>query len=123
MEITINNKKFTKDELLRLIEKSKIGAIKHINDSSNIGLRSAKKIVDNLTRNPNYYDNAVLKNKKKSFVAEKTTTPNSKNIIEKGLEEEKVGSHIIRYDNQNKKWIYILGLIFIVALLYFLKTK
>ena len=125
MDIKINDKKFLKDDLITLIAKSKLQTIIHIRNIVNIGLKDAKEIVENLEENPNYYDNSVIKIAEKEFIEGETITLDLKNTTDKNLNnrEKKVGSHIIKNENTNKKWIYVLGLIFIITLLYFLMIE
>lgn len=103
MKIKINNQEFYKSELLKLVNKSKLEAIHYIRSTSNISLKEAKEIIENLEKNPDYFDN-------------KHSESQSKNI------ERKVGSHIIKKDNKNKIWFFITLLI-LASLLYLLINK
>jgi len=122
MDIKINNKKFPKSDLIKLIARNKLQTIIHIRSVVNIGLKDAKKIVENLEENPNYYDNTVIKIAEKEFVEGETISLDVKNIGDEKLNirERKIGSHIIKNKDKNRKWIYLSGLIFIIILLYFL---
>jgi hypothetical protein len=122
MDIKINNKKFPKSDLIKLIARNKLQTIIHIRSIVNIGLKDAKKIVENLEENPNYYDNTVIKIAEKEFVEGETISHDVKNIGDEKLNirERKIGSHIIKNKDKNRKWIYLSGLIFIIILLYFL---
>jgi hypothetical protein len=122
MDIKINNKKFPKSDLIKLIARNKLQTIIHIRSIVNIGLKDAKKIVENLEENPNYYDNTVIKIAEKEFVEGETISHDVKNIGDEKLNirERKIGSHIIKNKDKNRKWIYLSGLIFIIIILYFL---
>ncbi|MDX8553080.1 hypothetical protein MK851_05495 [Tenacibaculum sp. 1B UA] len=91
MHITINNTQFNKEDLIELISKSKLKAIKHITSKTNIGLKDAHSIVENLNDNPNYYDHQVLDIAEKDFSAEETITINEEPtfIINKNLTTNK----------------------------------
>lgn len=121
MYIKINNKKFPKSDLIKLIATNKLQAIVHIRNIVNISLKDAKEIIENLENNTDYYDNSVIKIAEKEFVDEEIIamkqTTNSSNDREK-----RSSSHIIKNDNRNKKWIYVIGLIFII-ILYVLMIK
>ncbi|MDB4293519.1 hypothetical protein N9954_08940 [Maribacter sp.] len=60
MNIIINDQAVSKSELLQLIKKSKIRAVRSIRKTAHIGLKDAKDIVDKLAKNPNYYDDEVI---------------------------------------------------------------
>ncbi|AXT60371.1 hypothetical protein D1816_08405 [Aquimarina sp. AD10] len=122
MDIKINDKKFPKEDLIKLIAKSKLQTIVHIRSITNIGLKDAKEIIENLEKNPDYYDNSVIKIIEREFIeGEKITFDfkNTKRQKSKSNIEKKVNSHIIKNENSNKIWTYIIGIIFMIALLYF----
>lgn len=55
--IKINDNEFPKVKLLKLIEDNKIQAIMHVRGVLGIGLKEAKEVVENLEKNPDYYEN------------------------------------------------------------------
>ena len=121
MSIIINDQALPKAALLRLMKKSKIGAIRHLKKVAHIGLKDAKDIITNLAKNPDYYDNLVI---------EKSTTNNKadeKNISDLKNEQKDrdwavrkpiAGSHFLKANGFNK--ILVFGMIgFVILLLYF----
>ena len=121
MKIQINDKKFHTDDLIELIARNKLQAIIHIRSVTNIGLKDAKEIVENLEENPNYYNNSVLRITEREFNVKESITLDYKQTTDIKLNrDKKVGSHIIKNENPNKIWIYAIGLLVIIALIYFL---
>ena len=60
MSLIINNVVLNKEEILALIHNnSKIQAIKYVRDSTKLGLKESKDIVDNLADDPNFYDGKI----------------------------------------------------------------
>ena len=125
MEIKINDKEFSKEELIALIKKNKLQAIIHVRNIVNIGLKDAKEIVENLDSDPNYYDNVVVEKEHRFPVLGEKVGIGLRNENEEATQpvtrERKVGSHIIKTDNStNSIWIFALFIILVGTVLYFL---
>ncbi|APG65325.1 hypothetical protein LPB136_08155 [Tenacibaculum todarodis] len=122
MKIQINNKQFDKSELIKLIAKNKLQVIIHIRNVANIGLKDAKEIVENLYKNPNYYDNSVIKIAEKDFSEKESIILDRKNNTTERIlnTHKKFGSHIVKNQSIAKKWMYAIGFALIITLLYLL---
>ncbi len=60
MNITINEQRFDKGDLLTLINENQLQAIAFLRSNANIGLKDAKQIVDNLAADPDYYNGQTI---------------------------------------------------------------
>jgi len=130
----INDKEFPKEELLKLLKKSKTQAIVFIRKIVNIELKEAKVIIDNLEKDPNYYDSVNKKKRAKKIVEILEMIAEVKNVENKGIStnrdrmesspinrDKKKGSHFIKSSNPFIKgkifWIFSLILILVYFLL------
>ena len=123
MDIRINDKKISKDAFLQLIANNKLQAIIFIRNIVNIGLKDAQEIVENLEGDPNYYDNAVVRIDEKEFVVGESITLDIDNTPAEKIDDNKqskIDPFITKHKTTHRKWMYLLGLIFIIFLLYFL---
>lgn len=126
MNIIINDKSVPKTELLKLIKKSKMGAVRSVKKFSHIGLRDAKAIIDNLIKNPNHYDNLVINKPTTGFKGVGNIIADLKNAEnEQDLANRKpiAGNHFLKPNRSNK--LLVFGFIgFAILLIYFfLKDK
>lgn len=124
MNIIINDKAVSKVELLQLIKKSKLKAIKSIRKFANIGLKDAAFIVQSLVKDPDCFDNNPIK------IASRGYTDNSEenerttaNADSSNFKKPRAGTHFLKPNRSNK--LVVFGLIGFVVLLviYFLKDK
>ncbi|MDY7395166.1 ribosomal protein L7/L12 [Aureibaculum sp. 2210JD6-5] len=116
-QIIINNIVLDKAKLLRLIDKNKkIQAVKYVKDETNLGLKSCKDIVDNLSENPNYYDG-----EENTIMA--APTLKKRNVIQKNIDRETKRSHIIKNRPFDIKNAFIVFLLIVIFILVFLLTK
>jgi hypothetical protein len=127
MNIIINGKEVPKAELLLLIKKSKLRAVKRLKIFTHIGLKDAKDIIDNLVKNPNYYDGRVIEETIDGFKGDESSTTDLKNAQNEGNSTQKkpiAGSHFLKPNRSSNK-LLIFGLIgFALLLIYFfLKDK
>lgn len=126
MNIIINDKAVPKTELLQLIKKSKIRAIKRLKKYAQIGLKDAKDVVDNLAMNPNHYDNLAFE---KSTVGEKglgSIIEDLKNSQKEGDSNHRrpiAGSHFLKPKRSNKLLFFGLIGFALLIIYYFLKDS
>ena len=114
MIITINNIEINKYELLHLINSGKkLSAIKLIKVKTNMGLKSCKDVIDNLSDNPNFYDgNAYVPETDfvEAYDKPKRTKPRK-------------GSHVIKNTSNYKNYVILFLLLCIIVLVYMYYTK
>jgi hypothetical protein len=115
MKIIINSIELNKYELLHLINSGKkLSAIKLVKTKTNMGLKECKDVIDNLSDNPNFYDDNdyVLET---DFV-EAYEKP-------KRIQSRK-GSHVINSNTTNyKNYVILFLLLCIIVLVYMYYTK
>lgn len=126
MNIIINDKAVSKTELLQLIKKSKMGAVRSIKKFAHIGLNDAKVIIDNLVKNPDHYDNLIINKPTTGFKGVGhiiSDLKNAQNERESNQRKPIAGSHFLKPNRSNK--LLFFGLIgFAILLIYFfLKDK
>lgn len=126
MNIIINDKAVPKTELLQLIKKSKIRAIRRLRKYAQIGLKDAKDVVDNLAKNPNHYDNLAFETPKVDEKGLGSSIDDLKNSQKEEASSQRkpiAGSHFLKPNRSNK--LLFLGLIGFALLLiyYFIKDN
>ncbi len=60
MNITIYEQRFDKRDLLTLVNGNQLQTIAFLRNNTNIGLKDAKQIVDNLAADPDYYNGQTI---------------------------------------------------------------
>ncbi|WP_367179553.1 ribosomal protein L7/L12 [uncultured Winogradskyella sp.] len=108
--IKINDNVINKQEFLNLINnKQKIQAIKKLKETTNLGLKECKYIIDNLTMNPNYYDGQTI------------SKPTITSLKDKNkLSQRTKGSHVLSSNSSNSKTYILLILIVIITVLLYM---
>ena len=114
MKITINTIEINKYELLHLINSGKkLNAIKLVKIKTNIGLKECKDIIDNLSKNPNYYDD-------KDYISQ---TSFVEDYEKSQVKQPKRGSHIIESKSNTKNYIIAIVLLTLIVLIYLYINK
>ena len=120
MNIIINDKAVSKIELLALIKKSKLKAIKSLRKFANIGLKDAAFIVENLENDPDYFDNNPLKVTPRGY--DDDSTGNEKTIPSSdrsNFKKPRAGTHFLKPNRSNKtSFILILFIAIILFLIW-----
>lgn len=115
MKIIINNIELNKYELLHFINNGKkLNAIKLVKTKTNLGLKECKDVINNLTDDPNFYDNNAYVSKTGFIDAyEKSKKTTSRKV-----------SHIIKSNPTNyKNYVILFLLFFVVVLIYMYVSK
>lgn len=114
MIITINDIEINKYELLHLINSNKkIQAIKVVKIQTGLNLKDCKEIIDNLSKNQNFYD-------RKPFV----TKADYKDLkAQSQLSKPNKGKHVIKPSTNYKNYVILFLLICFFVLLYMYYTK
>lgn len=127
MNIIINDKEVPKAELLQLIKKSKIGAVRRVKKFTRIGLKDAKAIIDNLVKNPNYYDGVIVEKTTTGFKGVENIMSNLKNSQNESDSSQKrpiAGSHFLKPNRSNKLLVFgLIGFMLLLIYYFFLKDK
>lgn len=126
MSIIINDTTLPKDELLRLIKKSKMGAVRRIKKLTHIGLKDARAIVHNLNKNPNYYDDLVINKATTGFKGTESSIAEPQNAQNEGDFTKKrpiSGSHFLKVNRSNTPMAIALVGFALLLIYYFLKDK
>lgn len=126
MNIIINDKVVSKVELLQLIKKSKLKAIKSLRKFANIGLKDAVFIVESLDNDPNYFDDNPVKVTPSGYLENETIKEDvkiSNSTNGSNFKSPRAGTHFLKPNRSNK--LVVFGLIGFAVLLviYFLKNN
>ena len=114
MNIIINEKEVSKVELLALIKKNKLKAIKSLRKFAHIGLKDAVFIVENLKKDLNYFDTQPVKSQTSGY----DETIESTDWVDSNHKKPIAGSHFLKPNRSNKLLIFgIIGFVFF--LIYF----
>lgn len=114
--LLINGSHLDKQKLLHLIEQNqKLEAIKYIKAATRVDLESCKEIVDNLSEDPNYYDNYD------DDIAEATGIIDQRDSGHgKAKKSRRKGGHVIASSQGSSKLLLIAVIAFVMLLvLYF----
>ena len=117
MNIEINGKVFVKENLVALIKKSKLKTIAHLRSTTNISLKDAKDIVDNLEADPNYYDSTMEGEAITIGLKGAAGSDSNRN------EDRKAGPRIIKNEQANRKWLVMCAFILLGIILYFMMAN
>ncbi len=126
MYISVNNHKIDKTKILSLIQsQKKLTAIKYVREQLHIGLRESKDIVENLEKDPTYYDG---KNHVTDMIppellsdASPLNNPQFKTTIR---DHTNRSTSLIQKTKNNTKTYIIIGLVIcIIVLAYFYSIK
>ena len=126
MSILINDQSLSKEELLKLIKKSKIGAVRHIKKLTHIGLNDARGIINNIAKNPDYYDGQVINKAVTGFKGTEGSLAALENAQNDALPTKKIpilGSHFLKVNQSNTLLKIALIGFALLLLYYFLKDK
>jgi len=126
MYISINNHKIDKSNILTLIQsQKKLTAIKYVREQLHIGLRESKDIVENLEKDPTYYDgkNHVIDEIPLELLSHvnQLNNPQFKTTIR---DHTNKSTPLIQKTKNNTKTYIIIGLVIgIIVLAYFYSIK
>lgn len=115
MNITINNIEINKYELLHLINSGKkLSAIKVVKTKTRMGLKECKDVIDNLSDNPNFYDD-------NAYIPERAFVEDYEKLK---IKQPKRENHVIKSNTSNyKNYIILFLLLCIVVLIYMYYSK
>ncbi|MFS4491715.1 ribosomal protein L7/L12 [Maribacter sp. 2308TA10-17] len=119
MKIIINDIEFPKEELLKLIRESKIQAIKMVLEATNIGLKDAKDIIDDLANDPNCYDSKHIIKEKRTAIDNgkfQVSIENGTSTNSARTKGRNAGAHVLKA-NPSKRAL-IIGILFLAILLF-----
>lgn len=115
--LLINGSSLDKQKLLDLIKQDQTPeAIKYVTAATRANLKDSREIVDNLSQDPNYYDDYDDDIAKASGITQKRDLGHGKS-----LESKRKGRHVIASSQGSSKLLMLAVIVFIMALiLYFI---
>jgi len=115
--IQINGSNLDKNKLIQLIENDgKLEAIKYVKVVSRLNLKKSKEIVENLYRNPDYYDNDVVEIS--NYAKQRMETDEGTTAINRPTRK---GNHVISEGRSKSRLSIILIVAIVITLiLYFI---
>lgn len=114
MTFKINTQEFLISEILDIIQTSKLQAIVHLRSVSNIGLKDAKDVIENLEHNPKSFDGKCL-----DFPTYDDVYPENKTLMKanKPHHKRKMSKDNPFISKHNSPfWISILTFIFVIGI-------
>lgn len=123
--IVIEEKQILNKDLIEFTGQNKLEIIEQIREALNVDLKTAKKITEQLGENIDDEGRFVVDITKETVIDKEFSLGNVKNRDDKNdnKPKRKVASHIIKTNDNTKKWVYLIVLVTIAIIFYFLMTN